>query len=123
MTMIQQGYQFGKCIVSQMGTTFAYDCEYLGPTPRLAFTPLTERAYLSLTIALNTFQCGTLSGPPGTGKSDTIKDLSMVSCASRRTHGQLEFVLVKQSSQIKMCLETLKYKLIASKASIASKLP
>ena len=78
MSMVQQGYQFGKCVVSQMGATFAYDCEYLGPTPRLAFTPLTERAYLSLTTALNAFQAGTLSGPASTGKSETIADLAKV---------------------------------------------
>ena len=61
-----------------MGASFAYDCEYLGPTPRLVMTPLTERAYLSLTMAINSYNTGVLMGPPGTGKSDTIYDVSKV---------------------------------------------
>ena len=77
-TGITTGYQFGQCMVSQMGATFAYDHEYLGPTPRLIFTPLTERAYLTLTLAMSSFACGTLIGPSGTGKSETIKDLAKV---------------------------------------------
>ena len=61
-----------------MGSSFAYDMEYLGPQRRLVFTPLTERAYLNLTLALKSFTCGTLMGPSGTGKSETVKDLSKV---------------------------------------------
>jgi hypothetical protein len=61
-----------------MGVTFAYDYEYHGPTDRLVLTPLTERAFLNLTTALKGFQCGTLIGPSGTGKTETIKDLSRV---------------------------------------------
>ena len=61
-----------------MGAGFAYDHEYLGPTARLVVTPLTERATLSLTMSLRAFHSGTLIGPPGTGKTDTIKDLAKV---------------------------------------------
>ena len=78
VTTVSTGYQFGRCLVTQMGASFGYECEYLGPTPRLVFTPLTERAYLTLTMALRSYQCGTLIGPPGTGKSETIKDLAKV---------------------------------------------
>ena len=72
------GYQFGSCLVSQMGSMYSYDLEYLGPTPRLVFTPLTERAHLSLTMAIKSFQCGALIGAPATGKSDTVRDLAKV---------------------------------------------
>ncbi len=78
MTTVSTGYQFGTCMLSQMGSTFCYDMEYLGPKTRLVFTPLTERAYLSLTMAMKSFYCGTLIGPPGTGKSETIRDLAKV---------------------------------------------
>ena len=76
---VTTGYQFGECMISQMGGLFNYDHEYLGPTPRLIFTPLTERAYLSLSIAMKSFACGTLIGPQGSGKSETIRDLACVS--------------------------------------------
>ena len=80
MSLVSTGYQFGQCVVSQMGATFAYDQEYLGPAQRLVFTPLTERAYLSLTMAMRAFHCGALIGPPDTGKSETVKDLAKVRC-------------------------------------------
>ena len=79
MTQVSTGYQFGQCVVSQLGATFSYDQEYIGPTTRLVFTPLTERAYLNLTMAMHSFQAGTLTGPPGTGKTETVKDLAKVS--------------------------------------------
>ena len=62
-----------------MAATFSYDHEYLGPNSRLVFTPLTERAFLTMTMALKSYQCGTLMGPAGTGKTETIRDLAKVS--------------------------------------------
>lgn len=78
-TTVSTGYQFGGCVISQLGKSFTYDCEYFGSTERLIITPLTERAVLSLTMSLGSFQCGTMIGPPGTGKTDTIRDLAVVS--------------------------------------------
>ncbi|KAL3832089.1 hypothetical protein ACJMK2_023767 [Sinanodonta woodiana] len=75
-TTVTTDYQFSTCFVQQMGYTFNYDYEYLGPVSRLILTPLTQRAFLSLTQTLKNFHCGTLIGPPGTGKSETIKDLA-----------------------------------------------
>src|SRR6218665_1585008 len=77
-TMISTGYRFGQCLISQMGKTFAYDCEFVGATRRLVVTPMTERAHLALSLAVGTFQCGMLSGSNGTGKSETIQDLAKV---------------------------------------------
>ncbi len=68
-------------MLSQMGSTFSYDNEYHGPHQSLIMTPLTERAILSLNVAMRSYQCGTLIGPPGTGKSETIKELARV-CGS-----------------------------------------
>lgn len=76
--MVSTGYRFGQCLISQMDRTFAYDCEFIGTTRRLVVTPLTERAHLALSMAVGTFQCGTLSGSNGTGKSETIQDLAKV---------------------------------------------
>lgn len=77
------GYQFGKCLVSQMGQSFVYDCEYFGSVDRLVFTPLTERVFLSLSSAIRSFHCGVLTGTAGIGKCQTITDLAVVgSCFS-----------------------------------------
>ena len=78
-TTVAMENKFGRCSISQMGATFAYNMEYHGPYAPLVFTPLTERAFLTLTMALKSFSCGSLIGPAGTGKSETINELSKVS--------------------------------------------
>ena len=39
-------------------------------------TPLTEKCFLVLTIALHHIKGGSVEGPTGTGKTETVKDLS-----------------------------------------------
>ncbi|XP_078321880.1 dynein heavy chain domain-containing protein 1-like isoform X9 [Crassostrea virginica] len=75
-TTVSTDYQFSACYLTQLGTSFSYDYEYNGPSFRLVLTPLTERAFLSLTQAIKNFHCGTLVGPSGVGKSETIKELA-----------------------------------------------
>lgn len=77
-TTVSTDYQFSACYLTQLGTSFSYDYEYNGPSCRLVLTPLTERAFLSLTQAIKNFHCGTLVGPAGVGKSETIKELAKV---------------------------------------------